>query len=360
MKTTVYERKRVKAAALARAGIAKAMLDLKNDRLMAAADPLFNNDTFADIWADKEDKTDVPLGSGTYTVRVIDEDGKLDLNAIGPANQQALTYLLMKIGGMDDNEAKELTQAYLDYIDNDNRAMGDPEQTEAEYYAEWARRRYGKQLGPDYVFRPKNEGLISVEELLEIPGFTWQLLFGDPAQTPTDPIVRADWEGRSTALVDYLTAGIGGRVNVNTARLPVLEAILYTASGGASDVESWAKKIDDLRRESLKMSKKGGRGILDLGQLQNAGIDPAVLSNLNGMFQLNQSSHFFTIVSRGAVEGVQETRTVRCYVEVQRYPLDPKLRHGLGRRELRGFGLLKSQENFKIDPEVRVDRLSEL
>jgi type II secretory pathway component PulK len=359
MKVSSYGRRQLQAIALARAGLAKATLDLKNDRLMAAADPLFNNDTPLDVWATIDDKTDVPLGRGTYTVRVLDDERKLDLQAINPTNQLALVYLLTEICRLDDDEALEAVEAYIDYVDPDNQAVRDIELTESDYYTEWALKNLGDQVPPDFVFMPKNEPVTRVEELLQVPGFTWEMLYGDPAETPADPLVRADSEERSTALIDYLTIGTSGRVNLNTASLPILEAMLHAASSGEGNIERWADDIVKLREDLLRGSDAGGRGIIDPTQIQAAGIDENVLGAMTAMFRLSQSSYFFTVISRGDVEGVRSTRSLRCYVELQRYPLDPEIDFGYGRRELKGFGFLESQENFKIDPEVRVDRLWE-
>jgi type II secretory pathway component PulK len=359
MKVTDYGRRQQQAQALARAGLAKAALDLKNDRLMAAAEPQFNSDTTADVWAMIEDKTDIPLGNGTYTVRVVDDERKLDLQSINPGNKMALVYLLTEICDVDEDEALELTDAYLDYVDPDTQAQNELDTTETEFYSQWARERYGSEVPDDYLFSAKNEAAIRVEELLQVPGFTWRMLYGDPVRTPADPLERIDWDERSTALVDYLTIGTNARVNLNTASLPVLEAMLYAASLGVGDIKDWAEDIDKLRQDLLRDNDAGGRGIMEPGQLAEAGIDSELLGMLNNMFRLSQSSYFFTIVARGDVGGVTATRSLRCYVELQRYPLDEELLHGLGRRDFGGFGYLKSQENFKVDPEVRVDRLME-
>jgi type II secretory pathway component PulK len=358
MKMASYGAKRVQAEGLARAGVAKAVVDLKNDRLMAIADPAYASDTPMDIWARADDKTDVSMGKGTYTVRVIDDNSKLDLNAITPSNRQALEYLLMTVCETSDAQAKELTDAYLDYVDADDKAIADPDQTEASYYQKWMEKNQSPQLDPDRPYRPKNDALLDEAELLNVPGFTKEMLYGDPAKTPRDPIERADWPKQSTALLDYVTADVGGRVNLNTAKMPTLEAMLYAAADGKADnVGDLAKSIDDYRVDQMKMSKSKSRGILDPAELRAAGISPIIREKLGTLFTLSTSSTCFDILSRGTVQGVRSTMAMRVSVSVQRYAMDLDKENGQGLRDPRAFGFLKSQESFKIDPEVRVARV---
>ena len=357
---TSHGRKALKASGLARAAIGKAVIDLKNDRLMAAADPNYNIDTLADVWALTEDKTDIEYGDGIYTVRIIDDNRKLDLNTISPINRVALEYLLTEYCDVDTDVAVEMVNALIDYIDADSVSQADPTIEESEYYTEFVLDEFGDLYGEGYYFLPRNEPLLSEHELINIPGFTHEVLFGYAEDTPDDLIERIDSEEVSYALIDYVTVNSGGTVNINTAPRPLIEAMLAAASGNLGDERNWAGNIIDLREDLMEQPDAGARGIMDMSQLPMSGLPETVLNNLTSMFQLRPTSRFFTIVARGEVDGIRETRSLRVYVELQRYPLDDEFEYGRGRRDIVPFGVLRSQESFKIDPEVRVDRLHEL
>lgn len=365
MKMTGQGRRRVQAIGLARAGLAKAVTDLRNDQMLKVSEGLYNNDTPEDIWAKTDDKTDVKLGEGTYTVRVIDEQAKIDVNMMRPEWTNSINYLLMQVCGESDKNATFMTNALLDYMDNDNQPITGDDLTEAEYYSRESYKLFPKRLPKGWIFRPKNDRLIGIDELLEVPGFTRELLYGDPAQVPVNPIDRlggtkSKRRKPSTALVDYLTVGEGGPININTAPVEVYGALLSIGTQGKqgkSNVKRAAASIDDLRHDLLTRSSKTGIGFLNVGQIMESKVDPILLQ---GMMRapLGVSSREYTIVSRGtvgAVGSVSQTIEARIVISLQSYTLDENAQPGQQYiHDLKAVGMLKSRRDLIVDPVLQV------
>jgi type II secretory pathway component PulK len=143
------------------------------------------------VWAATEDKTDVKYGGGTYSVMIIDEERKLNLNALPPNAAGVLQYLFENVGKMKKEAAEITANAVLDYRDPDLLPLGGQGNNEIDYYTEMARKIMGRNLPPDWVFRPKNDYFINLSELLEIPGITPETLNGKADQAPSDPFERA-------------------------------------------------------------------------------------------------------------------------------------------------------------------------
>ena len=136
-------------------------------------------------------------------VEVSDLSGRLQVNALGKAKEAYrqiwLRFLTSgRFAIADANAAEELLDAIADWIDEDDEERHHG--AESPYY---------QGLTPPYSCR--NGPLPTVEELLLVKGMTTALLFGD-----------AEHEG----IANYITVlGDNGTVNLNTAPLPVLQAL---------------------------------------------------------------------------------------------------------------------------------------
>ncbi len=368
MKMTGQGRRRVEALGLARAGLAKAVTDLRNDQMLKVSEGLYNNDTPEDIWAQTDDKTDVKLGDGTYTVRVIDEQSKIDVNMLRPEWTDSMKYLLMQVCGESEKNAEFMTNALLDYLDNDDRPISGDDLTEAEYYTREGYRMFSKRLPQGWTFHPKNDRLIGIDELLEVPGFTREILYGDPAKVPVNPIDRLGGtksrrRKASTALVDYLTVGEGGPININTAPVEVYGALLSIGTQGAkqggSSIKRAAAAIDSHRRDLLTRSSKTGIGFMNVAQLMEAKVDPTLLQGMMAA-PLGVSSREYTIVSRGTLGSVSQTIEARVVISLQSYTLDQDAQPGQQYiHDLKAIGFLKSRPDLIVDPVLHVTQFKQ-
>ncbi len=162
-------------------------------------------DSLQDSWAAfDQEKIKALAGGVDLSVTVTDLSGRLQVNALGKeANkkyreiwQRFLLSGRFAIAGEDEVEA--LLDALGDWIDSDDKER--PQGAEEPYY---------QSLKPPYSC--KNDKINLPDELLLIKGMTPRIVYGDK-----------DHEG----IIDYITVmGDDGKVNLNTASLPVLLAL---------------------------------------------------------------------------------------------------------------------------------------
>jgi len=121
-------------------------------------DDLRTSDCLQDLWSDNdEDYNNVPLERCAYSVRVVDEAGKLNVNIATKEQLMALPY-------MEENIADSI----LDWRDNDEDLR--TEGAEAGYY---------ENLPFPYTIR--NGQFKTIRELLRVKGMTPDLLYGEDA-----------------------------------------------------------------------------------------------------------------------------------------------------------------------------------
>jgi len=134
------------------------------------------------------------LGNGTYTVSIIDESGKVDINA---ASDILLKNLLLNIG-ISEDEADTIVDSMMDWKDSDDlhRLYG----AENDYY-----------MSLQNPYKAKNARFDSLEELLLVKGVTADILYGSKERK---------------GIIDFLTVYTKkNRININAAPKEVLMAI---------------------------------------------------------------------------------------------------------------------------------------
>jgi general secretion pathway protein K len=169
------------------------------------ADQKENNfDSLQDSWASLNGDAVKALSKDVDLVlTVTDLSGRLQINALGDAAKQQYReiwrrfFLSGRFAIASEEEAESLLDALGDWIDQDDneREQG----AEEQYYL---------SLNPSYPCR--NGQMTYPEEILLVKGMTSQIVYGDQ-----------DHEG----IIDYITViGDDGKINLNTAPLPVLMA----------------------------------------------------------------------------------------------------------------------------------------
>jgi len=131
-----------------RAGIEKAIAVLNEDET--------ENDSLLDLWSDNaEDFNDIMLNQCWFTVRVIDESSKLNINT---ATKEQLL-------GLPDM-VEEIADAIIDWRDSDDTPSGGG--VESGYYE-----------GLTYGYRARNGPFRTIRELLLVKDVTEELFYGE-------------------------------------------------------------------------------------------------------------------------------------------------------------------------------------
>jgi len=188
-----------------------------------------NHDSLQEEWADPEKISeilqDIPFEDGTITLTITDELGKIQINSLvtypeGHAFNEPqrdmwhrfLTLLISQNESIEDLEPDMIINSVKDWIDSgDDEAITGLNGAESDYYQE---------LAPPYVCR--NGPFVHIGELALIRGVT------------TEYVQLA---GGVSGISNYMTVfGMSetgnnkftyeGKININTADLPVLAAIV--------------------------------------------------------------------------------------------------------------------------------------
>jgi len=137
------------------------------------------------------------IENGQYTFRIMDESGKIPLNALTDSTGVVLKNLLTNMGYQEE-DAETVVDSILDWRDEDElpRLHG----AESEYY-----------MALPNPYKAKNGVFDTVEELLLVKGVTSAMLYGD---------------GKKKGIINFLTVtSKSNTINVNAAPKEVLMAV---------------------------------------------------------------------------------------------------------------------------------------
>lgn len=242
----------LQATYLTRSGVNFALVALKKDGQASSIDAL------GDDWA--RALPPLPAGEGTVTVRITDEQGKLNLNALRNNNgtinmqwRQVAERLFMR-SGLD----LHLIDPLLDWLDQDD--FPEPQGAEKSDYL---------RQTPPYVTR--NGALFTLGELGRVSGFT--------------PEVRQRLEEVITVLPNNVT-----KINENTAPRDVLAALLPSVAPDVLDA-FLASRID---------TPSHGRNDLR----ERLGLAPQTQED--GLNLTSPRSEFFSIHALATIGSVQQ------------------------------------------------------
>jgi type II secretory pathway component PulK len=372
VKLTSSYRDRFKAAQLARIGIARAITDLRNDRLLERTDnedsgPLKQFDGLGDTWTDstmlpREYVVDAPRGrdiAGHYDLLVIDEESKIPLRSEGKLHPETLMYLLMQLD-VEEQKARDIANAIEDWRD-ENQDSTDPNfQNEQAFFIEM-NSRYGEARSKRRVrgsfsrrrsnepetetpSRPKNAPFDTVDELLHIPGITPEIFYGYDPEEETEieffpQRTRDDRPEHPVGLRDFVTTR-AEKMNINTASFHCLAAALAVGPADLQKGEEQADRIIDHRQGRGDDDIDNENAFRDLSQLAKIeGLGTTVLGQLRQAVPLTVTSDNFTIYCRAAVgekrervrvsrrrhRGPRETQpatiVAECHRKVLPYPI---------------------------------------
>lgn len=322
---TSQRKKQLQAQALARAGIGKAIVDLRNDSIFDSlkVEEGLVFDAEGDVWArPEEDKTDISLGGrdfqGYFNVQVFDEESLFNINSIGPANMGIVKAVVEYIG-FNEEDAEFIAQQVVDYRDVDSVPVLQraPSQDEGRAYAVLINEDEGGETDPLEVVpvRFRNEAFITIEELLELHGVTPDLFFGPGTpeaeyynqRIPQPASGRFQIENRRrrsrdepvVGMRDFFTVYGAGTLNLNTAPHHVLAA--FAMAAGNSDGDAWANRVIRARRGGKRSDIDNSSAFKSQTELMANGEIQGVLATGRALLGVGVTSTTFTIVSEGVV-----------------------------------------------------------
>jgi general secretion pathway protein K len=193
-------------------------------------------------------RSDVPLGRGTFSYRITDEEARINLNTAPPDRVDRLLLVL----GVEKETRDIINDSLQDWKGPGelHRANG----AKSDHY-----------LTLPVPYRARNANLEDVAEFLQIRGVTPELYFG-----------RNDQPG----LAEFVTVQGGGQVNINTASPIVLKAL------GLSDAE-----------------------VSEITQARTTAPYPSVPPRFTGR-GLSVSTRTFRVEAEGFVNGERTARVV--------------------------------------------------
>ena len=245
---------------LAEAGIHYALFKLEEARQFRRGRGQEPEDSARLLWQGDQELHVLELPGGQVEIRVDDEAGKINLNR---AQEQILTQLFAALG-YKGNDLEVIVASIQDWRDNDmlTRLHG----AEGDYY---------RTLEPPYI--PQNGPFATVEELAWVRGL---------GQSPLLP-----------QLSRWLTVQKTSYINVNTAPVPVLEAL------GMSKDQAWT--VIEARNTALLRQRR------DLPILSQDQSSRGFRQRLGF-----RSSPFYTIVAKGTSQNPRAQHVIKAIVRI--------------------------------------------
>lgn len=325
LKITKFHRDDFIAMTLARAGIARAVADLRNDLMIDREGQTEPMDALGDIWAQKEDKRNkinVELGprEGKYTVWIDDEAAKFNLNAIDLNTLKVVFYELK----MEEADAQALATAIVDWVDPNDTVEG-MGVLEDDYYSAGVAKAQKKdwEEGDPPLYRCKNDAFTSVDELLSVYGITPDLFYGvdmekelppnpiEQLKTRVKEIRRRRRRDEVPGLRDIFTVQPHGGINLNTADRFVLQVLFRSVVGDPATSKAFVDKIMNLRgtgNQGRRSNDNAFHSVDDLVRV--AGVPSIYVTQLmRNRMPLSVRSDHFQITSLGEVGDAQHLIT---------------------------------------------------
>ncbi len=293
---------------MARSAVELATAVLIKDRIDSETDSLQEN------WADEEFLTEllaqIPFAQGTVSLKIIDETSKIQINALVnfPAKNQfneiqhqlwerfadGLLSMAETLEQKPETDAATIINSIKDWIDSeDDEAITGLSGAESDYY---------ESLDPPYAC--KNGPLDHLSELPLIKGITPEIYSGAGGAAGLETYVTV----YGATKTDSDKFSYPGKININTADLPVLMALLPPESA------EFAQLIVDFRQAT-----SGTRFTNDLTRADWYRNIPGMSGTTINKELITLSSTIFRIIATARLNNVQTVTTV---VVERRKPAD--------------------------------------
>ncbi|HSB31340.1 MAG TPA: hypothetical protein VLD55_07030 [Candidatus Sulfobium mesophilum] len=192
--TSLAFRQGVEKKFLAEAGIEKGVAEILYAKMNPNPQVVLEG---GETWKMDGTPYTVKTEDGYYTVSIVDESGKININTLTDASAIILKNLLTN-SGVEAAEADIIVDSILDWKDADDLARLNG--AESDYY-----------MSLPNPYKAKNASFHTLEELLLVRGMTSEILYGSD---------------KKKGIIDFLTVNsMGGGINVNAAPKEVLMAV---------------------------------------------------------------------------------------------------------------------------------------
>jgi len=284
--STAVTRDRLTLAHMASSGIHAAMALLAKDRAES------NIDSFQEDWANSDKINEllkeIPFDDGTLSVSIADEMGRIQINALVKfpdsrsftESQRLFLERYLNYFKDDTEETPEDSQppaiinSLKDWLDSgDDEAITGLSGAESSYY---------QDLSPPYSSR--NGPISDINDLLLVKGITPKLFYGSTEKPGIAGFLTVYGMAPGTGT----SFNFPGKINVNTAELPVLVAML------PSENVDMAQAFFDLRQEAA--SNKDAPDLSDATWYKNiAGIsginlDTNLITTASDIFRIESAA----------------------------------------------------------------------
>jgi general secretion pathway protein K len=276
---------------MAAAGVHVAMAILAKDKVDNA------NDTPMDDWADPvhidEVLKEFPFEDGRLSLVITDELGKIQVNALLDDKdkkkfneiqrtlwERFLQYYAdrkeLKLELKNDSEPTAIINSLKDWLDSgDDDAITGLSGAETSYYE-------GKR--PPYPAYPARNGpLTDLDELLLVKGITPELYYGTPEIPGISRYLTVFGMPGESKEVSF-----PGRINITTAGIPVLFALLPAENKDLVEV------IDELRRDiasgKQKVDMRNPAWLNQIPGLAGLKLDPKLITMSSDLFRVESTA----------------------------------------------------------------------
>ncbi|NWF75479.1 MAG: general secretion pathway protein GspK [Nitrospirae bacterium] len=247
---------------LAEAGIERAIMEIYYRSLYKDQTIILEG---TEVWKTDGTPYKNQLGEGYYTVSIMNESGKIDINK---ASDLLLRNLFVNYG-LTAEQADSLVDCIMDWKDRDDlyRLNG----AESDYY-----------MSLPKPYRAKDAPFETLEELILVKGMTYDILYGNQEKK---------------GIIDFLTVySRSNKININAAPFEVLMAI-----------PGMTPEIADMIIEY----RKGN----EIKNLSEVGISADATSLMAPYISIS-GSNIYTINSKGTMGDEKEGYTVRATVSI--------------------------------------------
>ena len=316
---TAAVRDRLTLSYMASSGVHAAMALLIKDKAES------NFDTLQEDWANPE-KIDeiiqeIPFDNGKLSVAITDELSKIQVNALVKfpdsrqfnASQVMIWERMLNLIGseddlQDDSNPVSIVNAAKDWLDS-----GDDEATTGLTGAESS---YYEEQDPPYASR--NGPLADLSELLLIKGLTPQLYYG-----------TKDAPGLANYMtVHGLAVGAGtsftwpGRININTADIPVLAALLGTENQDLA--QAFYEFRQEMAAEKDVHDFSNPKWYKNITGFSDVTLDPGLIAISSDVFRIQSTASLNAIQSSviAVVQRVQNPESGKWTCQVLNWKME--------------------------------------